>query len=74
MSDVESTSSALIALSLGLPAFIMIKILVIPFFVMEDTNCYPMVAPGKSNSQMMGIFNKKNLNKSQSLIKQKKKR
>lgn len=30
-------------------------------FIMEDTNCYPMVAPGKSNSQMMGIFNKKNL-------------
>jgi acetolactate synthase-1/2/3 large subunit len=24
--------------------------------VTEDENCYPMVAPGKSNSQMMGIF------------------
>nr|YP_009675007.1 acetolactate synthase 2 large subunit [Rhizochromulina marina]QDH81858.1 acetolactate synthase 2 large subunit [Rhizochromulina marina] len=24
--------------------------------VNEDENCYPMVAPGKSNSQMMGIF------------------
>ena len=23
--------------------------------VVEDENCYPMVAPGKSNSQMMGI-------------------
>jgi len=25
------------------------------FAVVEDENCYPMVAPGKSNSQMMGI-------------------
>ena len=24
--------------------------------VTEDENCYPIVAPGKSNSQMMGIF------------------
>ena len=24
--------------------------------VTEDENCYPMVAPGKSNSQMMGVF------------------
>ena len=30
--DVQATSSALIALCCGLPAFIMIKILVIPFF------------------------------------------
>ena len=37
LSDVELTSYALIALSLGLPAFIMIKILVVPFFAMEDT-------------------------------------
>ena len=29
--DVEQTSAALVALSFGLPAFIMIKILVIPF-------------------------------------------
>ena len=35
--DVQATSSALIALSCGLPAFIMIKILVIPFFANEDT-------------------------------------
>nr|QCI06107.1 acetohydroxyacid synthetase large subunit [Dicranema revolutum] len=36
--------------------------------VMEDENCYPMVAPGKSNAQMIGIskqtkFNKKNIKK-----------
>jgi acetolactate synthase-1/2/3 large subunit len=24
--------------------------------VTEDENCYPMVAPGKSNSQMLGVF------------------
>ena len=24
--------------------------------VTEDENCYPMVAPGKSNSQMIGVF------------------
>ena len=35
--DVEQTSLALVALSFGLPAFIMIKILVIPFFAKEDT-------------------------------------
>ena len=35
--DVQATSSALIALCCGLPAFIMIKILVIPFFANEDT-------------------------------------
>lgn len=29
--------------------------LVFNFAVVEDENCYPMVAPGKSNSQMMGI-------------------
>ena len=23
--------------------------------VVSDENCYPMVAPGKSNSQMMGV-------------------
>nr|YP_009399183.1 acetohydroxyacid synthetase large subunit [Taenioma perpusillum]ARW68580.1 acetohydroxyacid synthetase large subunit [Taenioma perpusillum] len=34
--------------------------------VKEDANCYPMVAPGKSNSQMIGIekSNGMNLNKS----------
>ena len=31
------TSSALTALSFGLPAFILIKILVVPFFANEDT-------------------------------------
>jgi acetolactate synthase-1/2/3 large subunit len=41
-------------------------------FVVEDTNCYPMVAPGKSNSQMMGIFNKKNLNKAPKFMLQRK--
>ena len=35
--DVQATSSALIALCCGVPAFIMIKILVIPFFANEDT-------------------------------------
>ena len=35
--DVQATSAALIALCCGLPAFIMIKILVIPFFANEDT-------------------------------------
>nr|BDA97147.1 acetohydroxyacid synthase large subunit [Cryptomonas borealis] len=25
------------------------------FHVIPDTNCYPMVAPGKSNSQMLGV-------------------
>ena len=35
--DVQATSLALIALCCGLPAFIMIKILVIPFFANEDT-------------------------------------
>jgi len=28
----------------------------IEVIVTEDENCYPMVAPGKSNSQMIGIF------------------
>ena len=28
----------------------------IDVIVTEGENCYPMVAPGKSNSQMMGIF------------------
>jgi acetolactate synthase-1/2/3 large subunit len=25
--------------------------------VIENENCYPMVAPGKSNSQMLGLEN-----------------
>ncbi len=29
--------------------------LVFDFAVIENENCYPMVAPGKSNSQMMGV-------------------
>lgn len=29
--------------------------MLIDFHVIPDTNCYPMVAPGKSNSQMLGI-------------------
>ena len=32
----------------------------IEIVVTEDENCYPMVAPGKSNSQMMGIFKRNN--------------
>ena len=28
----------------------------IDIVVTEDENCYPMVAPGKSNSQMIGVF------------------
>ena len=36
-SDVKQTSAALVALSFGLPAFVMIKILVVPFFAKEDT-------------------------------------
>jgi len=30
--------------------------MIIDVHVNEDENCYPMVAPGKSNSQMMGIM------------------
>nr|ARX95816.1 acetolactatate synthetase large subunit [Thorea hispida] len=30
--------------------------------VIEDENCYPMVAPGKSNSQMLGIQQRKSKN------------
>jgi len=29
--------------------------IVVDFQVIPDTNCYPMVAPGKSNAQMIGI-------------------
>nr|BDA97516.1 acetohydroxyacid synthase large subunit [Cryptomonas sp. NIES-345]BDA98477.1 acetohydroxyacid synthase large subunit [Cryptomonas sp. NIES-1327] len=29
--------------------------ILLDFHVIPDTNCYPMVAPGKSNSQMLGI-------------------
>nr|ARO91193.1 acetohydroxyacid synthetase large subunit [Flintiella sanguinaria] len=29
--------------------------LIVDFQVVEDENCYPMVAPGKSNSQMLGL-------------------
>ena len=28
----------------------------IDVMVTQDENCYPMVAPGKSNSQMIGVF------------------
>jgi len=35
--------------------------IVFNFAVIEDENCYPMVAPGKSNSQMMGISKQKNI-------------
>jgi acetolactate synthase I/II/III large subunit len=29
--------------------------LIVDFQVIPDTNCYPMVAPGKSNAQMIGV-------------------
>ncbi len=32
--------------------------IVFEFTVVENENCYPMVAPGKSNSQMMGVTKK----------------
>jgi acetolactate synthase-1/2/3 large subunit len=37
--------------------------------VIEDENCYPMVAPGKSNSQMIGIQKLSKKNTSFNLIK-----
>lgn len=40
-----------ISLALNYPGPALVDIV-----VTEDENCYPMVAPGKSNSQMMGIF------------------
>jgi acetolactate synthase I/II/III large subunit len=40
--------------------------MIIDVHVNEDENCYPMVAPGKSNSQMMGIL-KRGTKESQSL-------
>jgi acetolactate synthase-1/2/3 large subunit len=35
--------------------------LLIDFDVTETENCYPMVAPGKSNSQMIGLSNESSL-------------
>ena len=29
--------------------------LILDCLVVKDENCYPMVAPGKSNSQMIGL-------------------
>jgi acetolactate synthase-1/2/3 large subunit len=29
--------------------------IVVDFQVIPDSNCYPMVAPGKSNAQMIGV-------------------
>jgi len=29
--------------------------IVVDFQVIPDANCYPMVAPGKSNAQMIGV-------------------
>jgi acetolactate synthase-1/2/3 large subunit len=45
----ELNQNLLLALNYPGPALVDIV-------VTEDENCYPMVAPGKSNSQMMGIF------------------
>ena len=36
--------------------------------VKRDENCYPMVAPGKSNAQMLGLPNRKNLERATELI------
>ena len=33
--------------------------IVVDFQVIPDANCYPMVAPGKNNAQMIGIFKRK---------------
>jgi acetolactate synthase-1/2/3 large subunit len=35
------------------------KGMVIDVNVIENENCYPMVAPGRSNSQMLGLTKKK---------------
>jgi putative peptidoglycan lipid II flippase len=48
--DAQLTSSALTAFSFGLPAFILIKILVVPFFANEDTK-----TPIKVSIFSMGI-------------------
>ena len=45
----ELNQNLLLALNYPGPALVDIV-------VTEDENCYPMVAPGKSNSQMMGVF------------------
>ena len=37
--------------ALSLPGPVLIDVV-----VTEDENCYPMVAPGKSNAQMIGVF------------------
>ncbi|HEY9851873.1 MAG TPA: biosynthetic-type acetolactate synthase large subunit [Leptolyngbyaceae cyanobacterium] len=36
--------------------------------VKRDENCYPMVAPGKSNAQMIGLPERKNLEKATELV------
>ena len=36
--------------------------------VKRDENCYPMVAPGKSNAQMLGLPDRKNLERATELI------
>jgi acetolactate synthase-1/2/3 large subunit len=36
--------------------------------VKRDENCYPMVAPGKSNAQMFGLPERKNLEKMTEVI------
>lgn len=37
--------------------------------VTEDENCYPMVAPGKSNSQMIGVYKNSKMIKNQNIVK-----
>jgi len=36
--------------------------IIFEILVIEDENCYPMVAPGKSNAQMMGVTKQRNVN------------
>ena len=49
------------------------RAIVFDFNVIENENCYPMVAPGQSNSQMMGVSNdpvtNETLNKLCSIVK-----
>lgn len=52
-----------IEISVYLEKFIKIALdhsgpILVDVIVNEDENCYPMVAPGKNNSQMIGIFNR----------------
>jgi acetolactate synthase-1/2/3 large subunit len=41
---------------------------VLDVLVTKDENCYPMVAPGKSNAQMLGLPENKSLDKAAELV------